>query len=92
MLSLGYPMYSDHILYLVNGWWNFCEPDIIYIKIIHHWNFQNCYLYLIYLTFDFTLKSMGRIHIIQVFFKEIIFSNKSLGRKLHTLSVYLSIN
>jgi hypothetical protein len=26
---LRYPMYNDHIFYLVNGWWNFCELDII---------------------------------------------------------------
>ena len=28
-IDLRYPMYNDHILYLVNGWWDFCEPDII---------------------------------------------------------------
>jgi hypothetical protein len=22
-------MYNDYILYLVNGWWDFCEPDNI---------------------------------------------------------------
>jgi hypothetical protein len=27
--KLRYQMYNDHILYLVNGWWNFSEPDII---------------------------------------------------------------
>jgi hypothetical protein len=23
--TLSYPMYNDHILYLVNGWWDFCD-------------------------------------------------------------------
>jgi hypothetical protein len=43
---------------------------------------------LIYLTSDFTLKSMGKAHLIHISLKEIIFSNKSRGRKLHTLSLY----
>jgi hypothetical protein len=34
------------------------------------------------------LKSMGGAHIIQISLKAIIFSNKSLGRKLHTFSLY----
>jgi hypothetical protein len=58
------------------------------MKITHHMNFQNFDLYSIYLTFDFTLKSMGAAHIVQISLKAIIFSNKSLGKKLHTLSLY----
>jgi hypothetical protein len=27
--DLRYPMYNDHNLYLVNGWSDFCEPNII---------------------------------------------------------------
>jgi hypothetical protein len=27
-MYLRHPMYNDHILHLVNGWWDFCEPDI----------------------------------------------------------------
>jgi hypothetical protein len=65
------------------SFWRVCQ-----IKITHHWNFQNFDLYSIYLAFDSTLKSMGRVHIIQISLKSIIFSNKSFGRKLHTLSVY----
>jgi hypothetical protein len=56
------------------------------MKTTHHRNFQNYILYSIYLTFDFTLKSMRRAYRIQISFKAIIFSNKSLGEKLHTLS------
>jgi hypothetical protein len=47
------------------------------IKIIHDRNFQNFDLYLMYLAFDFTLKSMGKAHLVYISLKEIIFSNKS---------------
>jgi hypothetical protein len=55
---------------------------------IHNRNFLNFYLYFIYFTFYFTLKSMGRAHLIMISLKEItiiIFSYKSLVRKLHVL-------
>jgi hypothetical protein len=61
------------------------------MKIIHRRNFQNLYLYLIYLAFNFTLKSMGNAHLIKISLKEITFSCKSLGRKLHIHSFYQNI-
>ena len=76
-------MYNDHTSYLVNGWWDFCE-----IKITHHRNFQNFDLYSIYLTCDFTLKSIGRAHLIKISLKDITFSNKSRDKKLHTPALY----
>jgi hypothetical protein len=57
----------------------------------HHRNFQNVYFYLIYLTFDFTLKSLGRAFQIKISLKEIVFSYKSLGRNLYILSLYQNI-
>jgi hypothetical protein len=87
--ALRYSMYNDHISHLVNGWWDFYKEGIILkvyqIKITHHRNF---YLSLIYLAFNFTLKSMGRTHSIKIFLKEITFLHKFLGRKFHTLSLY----
>jgi hypothetical protein len=38
------------------------------MKIIHRNNFQNFYQYLIYLTFNFILKSMGNAHLTKIFF------------------------
>jgi hypothetical protein len=58
------------------------------MKIIHPINFQNVHLYLIYLNFKFTLKSMGNPRLIKIYLKEITFPCKSLGRKLHKHSFY----
>jgi hypothetical protein len=30
-------MYNDHIVYLVNGWWDFGKPDII-LKVLSNEN------------------------------------------------------
>jgi hypothetical protein len=62
------------------------------IKITLHWNFQNFDLYSIYLTFDFTLKSMGRAHIIQISLKSITFSkNIFVESCIHFLFIKISI-
>jgi hypothetical protein len=58
------------------------------MKIIHRRNFQNFYSNWIYLSFNFTLKSMGNAHLIKISFLKITFSCKSLGRKFHIHSFY----
>jgi hypothetical protein len=93
-ISLRYLMYimsDQYISYLrlIDKWWGFNVNMILFwrvyqVMIIHHRNFQNFDLSLIYVTFHFTLEIMGRARSIQLYRKEILFSYKSLGRKLYT--------
>jgi hypothetical protein len=55
------------------------------MEIIFNNNFENFYLYLIYLTFNFTLKYIGRAHLIKISLKMFYLRNEANFDVLYTI-------